>query len=699
MKKSPEDKTDYRAFLSFLPEEERENTFLEIIRLLTEESNDIIYIHDREGNYLYISPGLAKLTGYTSEEWDAGHDSWLTDHPINKKVVEYTQTALQTGQKLPPYPLEILHKEGYPILLEINETPFFRGKEVIGIIGIARDISERKKLLKFVEDFRSFLETNPIPLIIYDQVGLVRYLNQAFEQTFGWSRNELIGQKIPFVPEEEIQPTLEHIQKVLNGEILPNFETRRLTKAGELLDINLTSFRYIDNEGNPSGLVVMLRNETQSRSLEREIKRRLAFEEYLIESSMDGIIAVDRQGRVVLFNQGAARLTGYTPQEVINKMDVIQLYPEGIARQVKKALWSSSFGEKGKLINYQTETLTKEGKRIPVGLAGSILFDGEEEIGSVGFFHDLTSRKKIEEALKREMIIKEEMVEANPIPTLVLDREHRIVFWNRACVEMTGYSREDMIGSKEAWRPFYLEPQPLMADLIIDGDLARLSRFYGEKNLRASLLMKGAFEAEAFFETLQGKSRYLNFQAAPIYDMNGELWGAIESIQDLTERKALEAKLSELATIDGLTGVYNRRFLEGKLEEEMAKAKRYHDFLALILLDIDQFKEINDQFGHLVGDQVLKKTADIVKNCIRTTDMVARYGGDEFVVLLPRTDPEQMAPVLERLELALHNLSFWDQEKGTGSFKVSYGYYADNKDYDRILHQADKNMYKKKQDQ
>ena len=108
----------------------------------------------------------------------------------------------------------------------------------------------------------------------------------------------------------------------------------------------------------------------------------------------------------------------------------------------------------------------------------------------------------MEAILTREKAIREELVNGSPIPTFVLDRDHRVVFWNRACVELTGVSGEEMTGSRDIWKPVYPTERPVLANLILSQNLALLSRLYGEKKLRDYPLLPGAFEAEDFFEDL-----------------------------------------------------------------------------------------------------------------------------------------------------------------------------------------------------
>ncbi|MCU0577980.1 MAG: PAS domain S-box protein, partial [Desulfobacterota bacterium] len=440
--------------------------FLEVLDLLNADSRAFVYLHDQEGRFYYLSTGVTRVTGYSPEEWEVHYSTYLTDNPLNRQVHEHTRLALESGCKQPPYEAEIRHRDGRKLLLEINETPLKQNGRVSGLVGLARDISDQRRLLHLEKQFDSFLKTCPIPTIVYDLQGLMRECNPAFESLFGWSREELRGKTVDFVPEAERDATRAGIRKVLGGQVLNDFETRRLTRSGALLEISLTSFRLTDESGHPTGIIVMLRDVTARKTLERELRHRLAFEESLVQSSMDGIIAVDRQGLVIAFNQGAARIMGYTPEEVIGKIPVEKLYPPGKAREVKKALLSDRFGGPGKLIGYRTELLTQKGEVVPMRLSGSLLSEGGQEMGSVGFFHDLTIQKNMEEALLREKAITEELVDGSPIPTFVLDRNQQVVFWNRACVELTGVSRLEMVGSREIWKPFYPEERPVLANLI-----------------------------------------------------------------------------------------------------------------------------------------------------------------------------------------------------------------------------------------
>ncbi|HSO71545.1 MAG TPA: PAS domain S-box protein, partial [Thermodesulfobacteriota bacterium] len=462
------------------PPQEDGLPFLEVLQLLNEASEAFVYFHNAEGHFQHVSPGVTKITGYSQEEWKVHYGTYMTDNPLNERVYAFTQEALEKGNKCPPYPVEIRHKDGRRLLLEVNEAPFFQNGRVAGLVGIARDITKELKLLKLEETFQSFLSTCPIPLVIYTLEGTVSYLNPAFEQTFGWTLQDLAGQKIPFVPESETVRTLEGIQSVLKGELLHEFETRRLTKSGDLRDISLTSFRYFDEGGTPAGITVMLRDVTERRNFERELRRRLDFEQSLIQSSMDGIISVDPQGRIMTLNEGAGKILGYAPEEVIGRIPVSRLYPPGKAHQVKAALRGPDFGGVGKLLDYRTSLLTKDGNVLPMRLSGSLLYEGDRELGSVGFFYDLTRQKTVEDVLTREKAIMEELVNGSPIPTFVLDRDHRVVFWNRACVELTGVSGEEMTGSRDIWKPFYPVERPVLANLILSQNLALLSRLYGE---------------------------------------------------------------------------------------------------------------------------------------------------------------------------------------------------------------------------
>ena len=159
----------------------------------------------------------------------------------------------------------------------------------------------------------------------------------------------------------------------------------------------------------------------------------------------------------------------------------------------------------------------------------------------------LREREEWQEKLLKEHRTTEGVIEGSPIPTFVINREHRVTLWNRACSELTGVSAGDMIGTDHHPIPFYKSKRPTVADIIVDSDMGSLKKYYDTKNVRESATVKGAYEATDFFSDLGGKERHLYFLAAPIYDERGEVIAAIETIQDVTQQREMDIRLEEYA--------------------------------------------------------------------------------------------------------------------------------------------------------
>ncbi len=193
---------------------------------------------------------------------------------------------------------------------------------------------------------------------------------------------------------------------------------------------------------------------------------------------------------------------------------------------------------------------------------------------------------------------------------------------------------------------------------------------------------------------LVNTQRELNRKTVALEKLNQQLQSEIE------ERQRVETRLRDLSQRDPLTGAFNRRYFIQVCQDEISRTNRYRHPIAIIMLDIDHFKKVNDTYGHPIGDEVLVQFSKTCQSHLRTTDVFARYGGEEFIILLPETDKNQAKSVAERLREVIAELSITGREKSfqiTSSFGVSdIGIDDFNKSLEEVLNEADQALYQAK---
>ena len=263
-------------------------------------------------------------------------------------------------------------------------------------------------------------------------------------------------------------------------------------------------------------------------------------------------------------------------------------------------------------------------------------------------FKELSESDKSLRATHQKLL---NIIDFLPDATFVIDKDKKVIAWNKAIEEMTGLKKEDILGKGDNIYsvPFYGKKRFMLADYVFLDDKEK----YSELKNRYSLVEKkgNTIFAESFIPAIfKGKGAYVWFTASPLFDCDGSLMGAIESIRDITERKQAEDKLKALSTLDGLTGVANRRYFEEYLETEWTSSLQTGKPLSLIMCDIDYFKGYNDTYGHLEGDECLRKVAGSLNKTVKGTRyLLARFGGEEFVVILPETGLDDAVIVAELL--------------------------------------------------
>jgi diguanylate cyclase (GGDEF)-like protein len=294
------------------------------------------------------------------------------------------------------------------------------------------------------------------------------------------------------------------------------------------------------------------------------------------------------------------------------------------------------------------------------------------------------------------------LLECLAIPAFVLDVRGRVILWNRACERLTGVPGYEVLGTHDAWRCFHHDHRPTLADLVIGqrtGDVAALFDVHGGPGDDAR--EAGHVSAEGWCDMPRaGKRRYLAVDVSPICDDRGRLAAVVETLRDMTDEKQAQISLEQLATRDGLTGLANRRCFDDTLHAEWQRALRQHQPLSLLMVDVDNFKQYNDAYGHVGGDECLQRIAGAVAKEMRANDLVARYGGEEFAVILPNQSLKGAAIVAERIRCRVEQLQLPNLGTAKQFVTVSIGaataLAAPENDPSQLVATADAALYRAK---
>ena len=421
---------------------------------------------------------------------------------------------------------------------------------------------------------------------------------------------------------------------------------------------------------------------------QKELKESEIRYRQLIELSPDALF-VYRNNKINLVNPAAVTLLGAKSVDQLINKDVFDLvHPDDLETA---RIRTSNVIKKGETAPLHEEKLIRlDGIIIDVeAVTAPLEYQGQPALQTI--IRDITERKQTEEKLHNYQKQLETQylelkkfslaIEQSGNIVIITDNKGHIQYANPRFEETSGFKASEVLGKKPS--------------ILKSGEQTK--SFY--ENLWDTINSGQIWRGEFRNQHKNGSLYWEIATIAPVQNDAGEIINFIAIKNEITERKRLEAELEKLATTDSLTNTLNRRQLTKIVNHELERANRYEHYTSIIMLDIDYFKEINDTHGHATGDVVLQKTAKTLSAGLRNTDSLGRYGGDEFVIVLPETERLEAEQIAERLRSKVEKQeAFHDGQNIQISVSLGLVYVAAQAarpllNFDAIIKLADKALY------
>ncbi len=687
-------------------------------KIITEASSQAIYLF-QDGKFKFVNESFENLTGYSQEELN-GMDFLKLIHPDYKnRIAKWTQQALTGDDTGLPERVEykIVTKKGGEIWARsLPSIIEFEGKPAI--VGNAVDITQEMEMKQKLKSERELLESimTLTPDLIYFKDDKHRYerVNKAYEELLDLDESEMIGETAKsFWPEWE--KILEDECQVLSGEPVIGRERKATLPNGECRWYSINKLPRRDAEGNITGILGMDRDITQQKKIEKKLNERER-EMSILLSNLPGMAYRCKNIRnwsMQFVSEGCKDLTGYLPEELAGDQGVS--YGDLIIEEDTERVWKSIQEQINSRSSYQLEyrIRTKTGKRKWVWEQGRGVYDSNGNLQNLqGFITNITERKQTEQALDEERNKLKNLHEAVDL-LQQKDTEEAML---QTAVEVVEKMLDLELCAISILEGKYLVPRANSEDLGSDETV----KFKVGEGIAGKTIDQGETiwgdDVRNFPEAKPTNEEFRGFISVPLGDLGNlqiiskekgsfterdvELVEILAGhLQEELKRIRLEEDLRQQAIRDPLTDLYNRRYFNETLEKEVQKVKRYDGLLSFLMFDIDSFKKVNDRYSHQTGDKVLQELANLLKDNVRSADTVVRYGGDEFLVMMPETE-EEVKEVVSRLKQSLDQ---WNDQNNLIDFRLSLSmgvsHWRPNQDRDveETLKEADRRMYEDKE--
>jgi diguanylate cyclase (GGDEF)-like protein/PAS domain S-box-containing protein len=526
---------------------------------------------------------------------------------------------------------------------------------------------------------RAMIDNLPDYIYVKDKHSVFLAANKSVARIMGAeSPDDLIGKTdFDFYPKVLAKKYYNDEKTVMRtGNAILNKEEKVITKQGAVRLISTTKVPLRDKKNRVAGIVGIGRDVSERR--EAEMKRRESEKlfTYLAEFSPN-MIFINVGGKVIYANRISEELLGYGREEFYEQgFDFMTLIAPESRDFVKTAFRQHIKGEE--VLPYEYTLLTKEGGKIEAIISSKLInYEGKQAI--LGIITDITKRKKAEHELKRSEKQYRTIFENTGTASIIIEEDGTISLANGEFERLSGFEREQIQGRMKC------------ADFLNAEDKEQVAEFHRQKLRKSPDVPKG-YECDFVDSEGNVKQVLMNMELLP------ETKKCVTSLLDITDRKQAELHLQRMATHDEMTKLPNRRLFQQRLEHALIRAHRHNSLLGVLYLDLDDFKFVNDTYGHDMGDMLLRSLAGRVLECVRENDTVARIGGDEFTVILEDAyQIDDIVTVTKRIIESVSKPFALSNHETTVTISIGISVYpADGDTTQELLKKSDMAMYKAK---